>query len=89
MELEKEKVEIPGTSTEHVDAVSITGGVPERPKGTKRMMLLGLYVGLTGWMYNFDLGKLFAWVTASYTQIPSTIQTLNMCEQATVASCSK
>ncbi|RVX68269.1 hypothetical protein B0A52_07272 [Exophiala mesophila] len=56
MELEKEKVEIPGTSTEHVDAVSITGGVPERPKGTKRMMLLGLYVGLTGWMYNFDLG---------------------------------
>lgn len=60
MELEKEKAEIQRSATEHVDTVSVSNGIPERPQATKRMMLLGLYVGMTGWMYNFDLGKSYA-----------------------------
>lgn len=42
---------------EHIDNTSSDGMPVGRPKTTKRMMFLGVYVGMAGWMYNFDLGE--------------------------------
>lgn len=41
---------------EHIDETSPVQGL-ERLKPTRRMILLGVYVGMSGWMYNFDLGE--------------------------------
>lgn len=42
---------------EHIDDTSGNDVPLDRPKTTKRMMFLGFYVGMAGWMYNFDLGE--------------------------------
>ncbi len=41
---------------EHADE-NVTPGPVEQQKTTTFMILFSLYIGLAGWIYNFDLGK--------------------------------
>ncbi|KIV92368.1 hypothetical protein PV10_03676 [Exophiala mesophila] len=55
-EMKRTSVTAKKTSTEHVDYPSSEHQAVEQPKLTWRMIFLGIYVGMAGWMYNFDLG---------------------------------
>lgn len=57
LDLGKKEAATQHAIAEHVDDTSENETAPERPKSTKRMIFLGVYVGMAGWMYNFDLGE--------------------------------